>query len=156
MKVRTDNNAGITPTRILAEPACAPPTGVARRRLLVALAFGVAVVIPVEPGLSQIIQLVHVDVQVVANGYRVSKLTGHAVVNDKNQTIGKIDDFVIGREQGHPLFTVLQVGGFLDLGSRLVAVPYDSLVIDQNGKKIELPGASKDQLEKLAQFRYGP
>jgi sporulation protein YlmC with PRC-barrel domain len=155
MKVRTDNNAGITPTQILAEPACAPPTGVARRRLLVALAFGVAVVIPVEPGLSQIIQLVHVDVQVVANGYRVSKLTGHAVVNDKNQTIGKIDDFVIGREQGHPLFTVLQVGGFLDLGSRLVAVPYDSLVIDQNGKKIELPGASKDQLEKLAQFRYG-
>jgi sporulation protein YlmC with PRC-barrel domain len=94
-------------------------------------------------------------VQVVANGYRVSKLTGHAVVNDKNETIGKIDDFIIGREEGHSLFTVLQVGGFLGVGSRLVAVPYDSLVIDQNGNKIELPGASKDQIEKLAQFRYG-
>ena len=107
------------------------------------------------PALSQGVQLVQVDVQVVANGYRVNKLTGHAVVNDKNERIGKIDDFVIGRDEGHSLFTVLQVGGFLGIGSRLVAVPYDSLVIDQTGNKIELPGASKEQLEKLTQFRYG-
>jgi hypothetical protein len=49
-------------------------------------------------------------------------------------------------------------GGFLGIGSRLVAVPYDSLTIDQKGSKIEkiaLPGASKDQLEKLTEFRYG-
>lgn len=107
------------------------------------------------PALSQGVQLVQVDVQVVANGYRVNKLTGLAVVNDKNERIGKIDDFVIGRDEGHSLFTVLQVGGFLGIGSRLVAVPYDSLIIDQTGNKIELPGASKEQLEKLTQFRYG-
>jgi hypothetical protein len=155
MKAQSDNNIGIAPIELLAEPACAPAAAGARRRLLAALAFGALFVMLVQPGLSQIIQLVHVDVQVVANGYRVSKLTGHAVVNDKDQTIGKIDDFVIGRERGQPLFTVMQVGGFLGLGSRLVAVPYDSLVISQNGNTIELPGASKDQLEKLAQFRYG-
>ena len=107
------------------------------------------------PAFSQGVQLVKVDVQVVASGYRVSKLTGHAVVNDKNERIGKIDDFVIGRNEGHSLFTVLQVGGFLGIGSRLVAVPYDSLIIDQTGNKIELPGASKDQLERLTKFRYG-
>ena len=104
------------------------------------------------PAFSQGVQLVKVDVQVVANGYRVSKLTGQAVVNDKNERIGKIDDFVIGHDEGHSLFTVLEVGGFLGIGSRLVAVPYDSLTIDQKGNKIEkiaLPGASKDQLEKL-------
>jgi sporulation protein YlmC with PRC-barrel domain len=105
--------------------------------------------------LSQAIQLVRVDVQTVANGYRVSKLDGQTVVNDKNENIGKIDDFVIGHDEGHSLFTILQVGGFLGIGSHLVAVPYDSLTIDQNGKKIELPGATKDQLKALTEFRYG-
>jgi sporulation protein YlmC with PRC-barrel domain len=108
-----------------------------------------------HPASSQGVQLVKVDVQVVTNGYRVSKLTGHFVVNDKNERIGKIDDFVIGHDEGHSLFTVLEVGGFLRIGSRLVAVPYDSLTIDESGNKIELPGASKDQLKQLAEFRYG-
>lgn len=108
-----------------------------------------------HPASSQGVQLVKVDVQVVTNGYRVSKLTGHFVVNDKNERIGKIDDFVIGHDEGHSLFTVLEVGGFLGIGSRLVAVPYDSLTIDESGNKIELPGASKDQLKQLAEFRYG-
>jgi sporulation protein YlmC with PRC-barrel domain len=106
-------------------------------------------------GFSQGIHLVKVDVQVVANGYRMSKLTGQTVVNDKNEKIGKIDDFVVGRDEGHTLFTILQVGGFLGIGSHLVAVPYDSLTINENGNKIELVGASKDQLKQLDQFQYG-
>jgi hypothetical protein len=117
--------------------------------------LGLLIIVASHPAFSQGVQLVKVDVQVVADGYRVSGLTGHLVVNDTNQNIGKIDDFVIGRDAGHPLFAILQVGGFLGLGSHLVAVPYDSLMIDQSGKKIELPGASKAQLEKLTQFRYG-
>jgi sporulation protein YlmC with PRC-barrel domain len=102
---------------------------------------------------SQGVQLVKVDVAVVASGYRVSKLTGHSVVNEKNENIGKIDDVVIAR--GKSLFTVLQVGGFLGIASRFVAVPFDSLKIDENGNKIELPGASRDELKKLADFNYG-
>jgi len=123
--------------------------------LAVALTVGAPLVMGPGPVLSQGVQLVRVDVQVVARGYRVSKLTGQAVVNDKNERIGSIDDFVIGRGEGNPLFTIVQVGGFLGLGSHLVAVPFDSLVIDSSANKIELPGASKDQLEKLAQFQYG-
>jgi hypothetical protein len=52
------------------------------------------------------------------------------------------------------LFTVLQIGGFLGLGSRYVAVPFDSLKIDQNVSKVELPGASRDELRKLTEFNY--
>ena len=123
--------------------------------LTIGAAFGLPIMLVSHPAVSQGVQLVKVDVQVVANGYRVSKLTGRSVVNDKNQNIGRIDDFVIGRDEDHPLFTILQVGGFLGLGSHLVAVPYDSLMIDPSGKKIELPNASKAQLEKLTQFQYG-
>jgi sporulation protein YlmC with PRC-barrel domain len=111
-----------------------------------------------HPGLSQGVQLVKVDIEVVEHGYRISKLSGHAVVNDKNERIGKIDDFVIGQDEGHPVFTVLEIGDFLGIGSHLVAVPYDSMIIDRSGNKIDkiaLPGASKEELKKLAEFRYG-
>jgi sporulation protein YlmC with PRC-barrel domain len=105
-----------------------------------------------RPAISQAVRLVTVDVNTVAQGYRVSKLTGSNVTNEKNEKIGTIDDFVIARNRS--LFAVLQVGGFLGLGGHLVAVPYDSLVIDDEGSKIQLPGASKDELKKLTEFKY--
>jgi hypothetical protein len=48
----------------------------------------------------------------------------------------------------------LQVGGFLGIGAHLVAVPYESLIIDDEGSKIQLPGASKDELKKLPELKY--
>jgi hypothetical protein len=101
-----------------------------------------------RPALSQAVKLVTVDVNVIAQGYRVSKLTGSSVVNDKNERIGHIDDFVVGRDRS--LFAVLQVGGFLGIGGHLVAVPYGSLVIDDVGRSVQLPGASKEELKKPA------
>jgi sporulation protein YlmC with PRC-barrel domain len=126
------------------------------RRTIFSLAavFGVLGVIP-GPAFSQTVQFLKVDVSVVGKGIPVSKLSGQSVVNDKNETVGKIDDVVIGDD--HSLFTILQVGGFLGLNSRLVAVPYDSLKIQEdNGRvqKIALPGASRDELKRLAEFRY--
>jgi hypothetical protein len=75
-----------------------------------------------EPVLSQAVQLAKVDVSVVAKGYRASKLTGTTVMNDKNETIGKLDDIIISPDN-RAMFAVLQVGNFLGMGGRLVAVP---------------------------------
>lgn len=105
-----------------------------------------------RPALSQGVQLVKVDVSVVGKGYRAGKLIGSSVNNDKNENIGKIDDIII--DNNRVMYAVLQVGGFLGLGSRLIAVPYDSLKIDETGKKLVLPGASKDELNKLVEFKY--
>jgi hypothetical protein len=104
------------------------------------------------PALSQPADVLIVNVQAVAEGYRISKLIGSAVLNDKDQRIGTIDDIIVGRDR--VLFAVLQVGGFLGLGGRLVAVPYKSLVLDHPGGKIVLPGATRDELEKLPVFKY--
>jgi sporulation protein YlmC with PRC-barrel domain len=100
------------------------------------------------------VQLVKVDLSVVAKGYRMSKLIGSGVINDKNEKIGTVDDVVADKDKKQLNFAVLQVGGFLGLGGRLVAVPYDSLVIDDAGQKITLPGATKDELKKLSEFNY--
>jgi len=75
------------------------------------------------------------------------------VINDKNEKIGTLDDVIADKDKKLSL-AVLQVGGFLGLGRHLVVVPYDSLVIDETGQKITLPGASKDELKKLSEFNY--
>lgn len=114
-----------------------------------------AVTLAAGPALPQAgVQLVKVDLSVVAKGYRMSKLIGSSVINDKNEKIGTVDDVIADKDKKQLSFAVLQVGGFLGVGGHLVAVPYDSLVIDDTGQKISLPGASKDELKKLSQFNY--
>jgi sporulation protein YlmC with PRC-barrel domain len=114
-----------------------------------------AVALAAGPALSQAgVALVKVDLSVVAKGYRMSKLIGSAVINDKNEKIGTLDDIVADKDKKQLSFAVLQVGGFLGLGGRLVVVPFENLVIDDQGQKITLPGASKDELKKLSEFNY--
>src|ERR1700733_9394625 len=114
-----------------------------------------AVPLAAGPALPQAgVQLVKVDLSVVAKGYRMSKLIGSSVTNDKNEKIGTVDDVIADKDKKQLSFAVLQVGGFLGVGGHLVAVPYDSLVIDDTGQKITLPGATKDELKKLSEFNY--
>jgi len=101
-------------------------------------------------GTPQTVELVKVDVTKLAAGYRASKIIGSNVVNDADQTIGKIDDLLVSAD-GKP-YVVLSVGGFLGLGSRLVVVPYDSLKFTDN--KTLLPGGTKDGLMMLPEFKY--
>ena len=105
---------------------------------------------------SQTVDILKVDVNVVAKGYPVSRLIGTSVKNEKNETIGSLDDIVIDKNQeNRALYAILQVGGFLSLGGRLVAVKFDQLQIEDDGKKIKLPGANQQALRGLAEFHYG-
>jgi sporulation protein YlmC with PRC-barrel domain len=114
-----------------------------------------AIFLATSPALPQAgVALVKVDLSVVAQGYRMSKLIGSQVVNDKSEKIGTIDDVIADKDKKQLSFAVLQVGGFLGVGGHLVAVPFDSLVIDDKAQKITLPGATKDELKKLSQFNY--
>src|SRR5438477_10888435 len=103
------------------------------------------------PVLSQSVELMVVDLHSVAEGYRASKLIGSSVVNDQNEKIGTVEDIIIGKDK--VLFAVLQVGGFLHLGGHMVAVPYQSLVLDEPGK-VKLPGATQEALKNLPEFKY--
>jgi len=87
----------------------------------------------------------------VAAGYRASKVIGSSVVNDGNETIGKIDDLLVTRDGKEP-YAVLSIGGFLGIGTHMVVVRYDSLKFGD--KKIVLPGGSKDGLKMLPAFEY--
>ena len=62
-------------------------------------------------GVEQPVALAKVDVQTVQGGYQASKVIGDAVVNDANQTIGKIDDLLVTRDGKEP-YAVLSIGAF--------------------------------------------
>jgi hypothetical protein len=101
---------------------------------------------------AQTVQLIAVDVRDVAQGYQTSALVGSRVKNDKDETIGTLEDIVITKDRR--IFAIVQVGGFLGIGGRLIAVPYDSLQISDDGRKVTLAGATKEALEKLPEFRF--
>ena len=66
-------------------------------------------------GVPQTVEITKVDVQKAA-GYRASQVLGSTVVNDANETIGKIDDLLVTRDGKEP-YPVLSVGGFLGMGT---------------------------------------
>ena len=102
-------------------------------------------------GVPQTVEITKVDVQKVSAGYRASKVIGSSIVNDANETIGKIDDLLVTRDGKEP-YAVLSVGGFLGMGTHMVAIRYDNLKFADS--KIVLPGGTKDGLRMLPTFQY--
>src|ERR1019366_770061 len=105
----------------------------------------------VSQGAPQTVALMKVDPTTLAPGYRTSKGVGSAVVNEANETVGTIDDLIVTPNEKVP-FAVLSVGGFLGMGTKYVVVPFSSLVVQD--KKMVLPGATKDSLKALPDFKY--
>ncbi len=108
-------------------------------------------VIVLAQGTPQTVQLVKVDVMKISTGYRASKVIGSTVVNEAGDSVGKVDEIIVGPDGKAP-FVVLSVGGFLGVGDKLVVLPYEQMKTD--GKKIVLPGATKDSLKSLPEFKY--
>jgi hypothetical protein len=102
-------------------------------------------------GAPQTVTLMKVDPASLATGYRTSKVVGSTVVNEANETVGTIDDLIVTPTEKVP-FAVLSVGGFLGMGTKYVVVPFNSLRVQDN--KMVLPGATKDSLKELPEFKY--
>ena len=102
-------------------------------------------------GMPQTVELAKIDVQKLAAGYRASKVIGSSVVNEENEVIGKIDDLLVSLDGKEP-YAVLSIGGFLGMGTHLVAVPYETL--KSTDDKILLPGGTKNSLRMLPEFKY--
>ena len=58
--------------------------------------------------------------------WRTSKVVGLNVYNEKNENVGSINDLLMDKN-GSIKAAVISVGGFLGMGARLVAFPYDKV-----------------------------
>ena len=85
------------------------------------------------------------------NGVRASKIIGEAVQNDQNQRVGKVDDLIVTPDDKVAM-AIVSVGGFLGVGDKLVAVPWQQLKAE--GDHLVLPGATKDTMSAAPNFQY--
>jgi sporulation protein YlmC with PRC-barrel domain len=63
--------------------------------------------------------------------WRAAKIVGLSVYNDNNESIGSINELLMDKN-GNIKAVVIGVGGFLGMGSHLVAIPYEKIkFVDQ-------------------------
>ncbi|WP_341315306.1 PRC-barrel domain-containing protein [Paraburkholderia sp. IMGN_8] len=104
-------------------------------------------------GAPQSITEKRVDVVQVSTGYRASKINGSPVYDRNKDKIGTIDDLIVSPTD-RTSYVILSVGGFLGMGTHLVAVPFSSLQIVD--KQMRLPDATRESLKALPEFKYTP
>jgi sporulation protein YlmC with PRC-barrel domain len=105
----------------------------------------------VAQGTAQSITTSQVDVVQLASGYRASKVVGAAVYDGDRKRIGTVDDLVVSPKDS-VTYIILSVGGFLGMGTHLVAVPFSTIEISD--KQMLLRGGTKDSLKALPEFKY--
>jgi hypothetical protein len=104
----------------------------------------------VSPVPAQEVALTPMEAKEVARGYRAESLKVKPVVDDKNETIGRINDFIFGKDGN--IYVVLAVGDFTGVGGHLIAIPFRNFKLDDPSGEIVLPGANRAALEKLPVF----
>ena len=90
---------------------------------------------------------------------------GSKVVNAQNEDLGKIEDVVLDAGAGRIAYAVLSFGGFLGMGEKYFAIPWNALhfnssenraVLNVDKKLLEnAPGFDKDNWPNMADSTWG-
>lgn len=90
---------------------------------------------------------------------------GSNVVNAQNEDLGKIEDVVADATSGRIAYAVLSFGGFLGMGDKYFAIPWEALRFNLNDKSVMLnvdkrvlenaPGFDKDKWPNMADRQWG-
>ena len=78
-------------------------------------------------------------------------LIGNDVHNHKGEDLGDIKEIMLDTKSGKVCYAVLSFGGFLTIGEKLFAVPWDALTLDTENKCFVL-NEEKDRLKAAPGF----
>ena len=78
-------------------------------------------------------------------------LSHNDVYNPKGEELGSVKDFMLDTHSGRVSYAVLSYGGFLSMGEKLFAVPWDALKLDTANKRFVLD-VNKERLENAPGF----
>ncbi len=85
---------------------------------------------------------------------RASKLMGATVVNAANENIGEVNEILLSND-GRVAQVVVGVGGFLGIGERNVAVPFEQLTIRHDGDDLKITSSfTKDTLTNMPAWTW--
>ncbi len=87
-----------------------------------------------------------------------SSLEGTSIINSKDEDLGNIKDIMIDLQSGNIAYVVVSFGGFLGMGNKLFALPWEAFVVDEKREKVivdidksvleNAPGFDKDNWPK--------
>ncbi len=87
-------------------------------------------------------------------------LIGEDVYNHREEDLGDIKEIMLDMRSGRIAYAVLSFGGFLGMGEKLFAVPWNALTLDTVNKRFilnvekerlkEAPGFDKDHWPNMA------
>lgn len=90
---------------------------------------------------------------------------GSKVINQQNEDLGKIEDIVLDADGGRIAYAVLSFGGFLGMGDKYFAIPWEALrfslsdkyaVLNVDKKLLEnAPGFNKDNWPNMTDATWG-
>jgi len=80
-----------------------------------------------------------------------STLKGDKVVNIAGEDLGKIEEFMLDLQNGRIAYAVLSFGGFLGMGNKLFAIPWQALQLRVHEHAFTL-NVSKETLERAEGF----
>ena len=93
------------------------------------------------------------------------KIIGEAVINRDKENLGKVQDLVIDTELGSVAYAVLSFGGFLGMGNKLFAIPWQAfefsateykLILNVNKEKLKnAPGFDPEKMPNFADRSWG-
>ena len=90
-------------------------------------------------------------VETLPNVLSATKMIGDDVVNRAGENLGKIEELMLDLEKGRVAYAVLSFGGFLGMGEKLFAVPFEALQLDAGRHHFTLD-VDKDKLKNAPGF----
>lgn len=78
-------------------------------------------------------------------------LAGDRVRNSAGEDLGKIEEIMLDVPTGRVAYAVLSFGGFLGMGNKLFAIPWQALTLDEREHEFIL-NVDKNQLENAPGF----
>lgn len=80
-----------------------------------------------------------------------STLVGDRVVNTEGEDLGKLEEIMLDLDSGCISYAVLSFGGFLGMGDKLFAIPWQALSVDEVNKRLVLH-VDRETLENAPGF----
>ncbi len=80
-----------------------------------------------------------------------SSLIGNNVKSTSDESLGDVKDIMMNPHTGEASYAVLSFGGFLGLGDKYFAVPFEALTLDREDQSYRL-NVDKDRLKDAPGF----
>jgi sporulation protein YlmC with PRC-barrel domain len=90
-------------------------------------------------------------VEIHPNVLATTAIIGDDIVNRTGEKLGKIEEIMLDLEKGRVAYAVLSFGGFLGMGEKLFAVPFEALKLDSSREHFTLD-VDKDKLKNAPGF----